>query len=66
MNLVVSFVNGREKTFKIDDYVFDEDVGYLRISKDDVEIGMIAMSQIIYWYVEDWWLITNTKIDEQK
>lgn len=52
MNLVVSFVNGREKTFKIDDYVFDEDVGYLRISKDDVEIGMIAMSQIIYWYVE--------------
>lgn len=53
MNLVVSFVNGREKVFKIDDYVFDEDLGYLRIAKDDVEIGMISVSEIIYWYVED-------------
>lgn len=59
MNLVVSFVNGREKVFKIDDYVFDEDLGYLRIAKDDAEIGMISVSQIIYWYVEDWWKVGN-------
>ena len=53
MNLVVSFVNGREKLFKVDDYLFDEDAGYLRFFKDNVEVGMIAINQIVYWYVED-------------
>lgn len=53
MNLVVSFVNGREKLFKIDDIDFDEDTGYLEIYKDDSRIGMIAINQIVYWYLED-------------
>ena len=53
MNLVVSFVNGREKLFKIDDYLFDEDIGYLRIFKDNAKTGMIAINHIVYWYVED-------------
>lgn len=53
MNLVVSFVDGREKLFKVADYYFDEDVGYLKLYSGKVEIGMIAINQIIYWYVED-------------
>ena len=53
MNLVVSFVNGREKLFKIGDYLFDEDIGYLRLFKDNAETGMIAINHIVYWYVED-------------
>lgn len=52
MNLVVSFVNGREKLFKVDDYLFDEDTGYLRFFKDNAEIGMIAINHIVYWFVE--------------
>lgn len=53
MNLVIGFVNGREKIIKADDYRVDEEKGYLRILKDDYEIGMIAFNQIVYWFVED-------------
>lgn len=53
MNLVVSFLNGREKYFKVDDYLVDEDMGYLKIYQKGVETGMISLNQIIYWFVED-------------
>ena len=53
MNLVVSFVNGREKYFKVDDYLVDEGTGYLEIFQSGVKTGMISLNQIIYWYVED-------------
>lgn len=53
MNLVVSFVSGREKLFKVDDYNFDEDIGYLKIYKDSEEIGRIAINHIVFWFVED-------------
>ena len=52
MNLVVSFVNGREKYFKVDDYSVDEDMGYLKIYQNDVAIGMISLNQVVYWYAE--------------
>lgn len=52
MNLVVCFVNGREKLFKVDDYCFDEEVGYLKLYSGNVEIGMIAINQIVFWFVE--------------
>ena len=55
MNLVVCFVNGREKLFKVDDYCFDEEVGYLKLYSGNVEIGMIAINQIVFWFVEVWW-----------
>ena len=53
MNLVVSFVNGREKLFKVDDYDFDEDVGYLKLYSEKGQSGMIAINHIVYWFVED-------------
>lgn len=53
MNLIVSFINGREKSFRVDDYDFDEDIGYLKIFRDDSEIGRIAINQIVYWFEED-------------
>lgn len=53
MNLVVSFVNGREKYFKVDDYCFDEEMGYLELIRCEKTAGMISLNQIICWYVED-------------
>lgn len=53
MSIIIGFVNGREKNFKVDDYSIDEEKGYLRILKDDYDIGMIAFNQIVYWFVED-------------
>lgn len=52
MNLVVSFVNGRKKYFKVDDYLVDENMGYLEIFQKGVKTEMISLNQIIYWYVE--------------
>ena len=52
MNLVVGFVNGREKNFKVDDYDFDEETGYLKILRENYEIGIIAFNQIVYLFVE--------------
>lgn len=52
MNVVVCFVSGREKLFKVDDYVFDEDAGYLKLYSGRVEIGMIAINHIVFWFVE--------------
>ena len=53
MNLVVSFIYGREKYFKVDDYLVDENMGYLEFFQKGVKTGMISLNQIIYWYVED-------------
>lgn len=53
MNLVVSFINGREKLFKIDDYQVDEDVGYFKLIRGRRTVGMIALNQISFWYMED-------------
>ena len=53
MNIVIGFVNGREKIIKADDYSVDEENGYLKILKDDYEVGMVAFSQIVYWFMED-------------
>lgn len=53
MNLVVSFVNGQEKHFKVDDYLVHEDTGYLKIYQNGVAIGMISLNQVVYWHVED-------------
>lgn len=53
MNLVVSFLNGREKYFKVDDYCFDEEMGYLELIRCEKTAGMISLNQIICWYVED-------------
>ena len=53
MNLVVSFVNGREKLFKVDTYQTDEDMGYFKLIRDNRTVGMIALNQISYWFVEN-------------
>ena len=53
MNIVIGFVNGREKNIKVDDYSVDEEKGYLKILRDDYEVGIIAFNQIVYWFVED-------------
>ena len=53
LNLVVSFINGREKLFKIDDYQVDEDVGYFKLIRGRRTVGMIALNQISFWYMED-------------
>lgn len=52
MNLVVSFVNGREKLFKVDEYKVDEDMGYFKLIKNGNTVGMIALNQINFWFVE--------------
>lgn len=53
MNLVVGFANGREKTIRIDSYSFDKYEAYLEIFRHEKSIGVIALNQITYWYVED-------------
>ena len=53
MNLVIGFVNGKERKFNVDDFDVSEDLGYLKAFKDDLQIGMFSFNQVSYWYVED-------------
>ena len=53
MTLVVGLINGREKTIRIDGYSFDKYEAYLEIFRGEKSIGVIALNQIAYWYLED-------------
>lgn len=53
MNLVIGFVNGNERKFKIDDVDVSEELGYLKAYKNKQQIGMFSFNQVSYWYVED-------------
>ena len=53
MNLVVGFVSGKERKFYVDDYDVNEELGYLKAYKDDLQIGPSSFNQVCYWFVED-------------
>lgn len=53
VKLVVGLINGRSRTLEADDYDADEFAGYLRVFKDDLQIGMFRLNQVSYWYLED-------------
>ena len=53
MNLVIGFVNGKERKFIVDDVDVSEEFGYLKAYKGDFQIGLFSFNQVCYWYLED-------------
>lgn len=53
MNLVIGFVNGKERKFNVDDVDVSEEFGYLKAYKNKLQVGMFSINQVCYWYVED-------------
>ena len=67
MTVTVVFDYYFKQKFKAEDWNFNIDDGMLYLyDSEDMMIGAVKLNKMKYFYVEGWWLITNTKIDEQK
>lgn len=53
MRLVIGFASGKEREFNIDAIDVSEELGCLKLYKNDFQFGMFSFNQVSYWYLED-------------
>lgn len=53
MRLVIGFAHGGERSFRIDNFDFDDMDGIITLYQDSKTIGIINMNQVVYWFVEE-------------
>lgn len=53
MRLVIGLNHGGERSFKIDNFDFDEIEGVITLFKNGLTTGVISLNNIAYWFTED-------------